>query len=58
MKQIEKKKKIRTNSAKNVDVYFQHVDRSMNVNNYKNKKWFKKDNLILFVKHYFIYLNY
>ena len=46
VKQIEKKKKIRTNSAKNVDVYFQHVDRSMNVNNYKNKKWFKKDNLI------------
>ena len=29
VKQIEKKKKIRTNSAKNVDVYFQHVDRSI-----------------------------
>ena len=50
VKQIEKKKKIRTNSAKNVDVYFQHVDRSMNVNNYKNKKWFKKDNLIFMKK--------
>ena len=52
VKQIEKKKKIRTNSAKNVDVYFQHVDRSMNVNNYKNKKWFKKDNLIFMKKGY------
>ena len=50
VKQIEKKKKIRTNSAKNVDVYFQHVDRSMNVNNYKNKKWFKKDNLFFMKK--------
>ena len=50
VKQIEKKKKIRTNSAKNVDIYFQHVDRSMNVNNYKNKKWFKKDNLIFMKK--------
>ena len=50
VKQIEKKKKIRTNSAKNVDVYFQHVDRSMNVNNYKNKKLFKKDNLIFMKK--------
>ena len=44
---LEKKKKLRTNSAKNVNVYFQ-VDRSMNINN-KKMKWhlpFKNENLL------------
>ena len=54
-KQYEKKKKIRTNSAKNVNVYY-HMDRSMKINN-KNKKWhlpFKKEN---FVNHNYPFLN-
>jgi hypothetical protein len=44
----EKRKKFRTNSAKNVNIFFQHVERSMNNNN-KVKKWhlpIKKENLI------------
>ena len=44
---LEKKKKLRTNSAKNVNVYFQ-VDRSLNINN-KKMKWhlpFKNENLL------------
>ena len=44
----EKRKKFRTNSAKNVNIFFQHVERSMN-NNSKAKKWnlpIKKENLI------------
>ena len=47
-KQLEKRKSIRTNSAKNVNIYLHHIDRSMNMNN-KNRKWqlpFKKQNLI------------
>ena len=44
----ERRKKFRTNSAKNVNIFFQHVERSMNNNN-KIKKWnlpIKKENLI------------
>ena len=47
-KQLERRKSIRTNSAKNVNIYFNHIDRSMNMNS-KNRKWqlpFKKQNLI------------
>ena len=46
-KRIEKSKKLRTNSAKNVNIYYHAVDRSVNINN-KNRKWhlpFKKENL-------------
>ena len=46
--QLEKRKTVRTNSAKNVNIYLHHIDRSMNTNN-KNRKWilpFKKQNLI------------
>ena len=47
-KRIEKSKKLRTNSAKNVNMYYHAVDRSVNINN-KNRKWhlpFKKENLV------------
>ena len=47
-KRIEKSKKLRTNSAKNVNMYYHAVDRSVNLNN-KNRKWhlpFKKENLV------------
>ena len=47
-KQLEKRRSIRTNSAKNVNIYLHHIDRSMNMND-KNRKWhlaFKKQNLI------------
>ena len=47
-KRIEKSKKLRTNSAKNVNMYCNHIDRSVNVIN-KNRKWhlpFKKENLV------------
>ena len=47
-KQLEKRRSIRTNSAKNVNIYLHHIDRSMNLNN-KNRKWhlpYKKQNLI------------
>ena len=46
--QLEKRKTVRTNSAKNVNIYLHHIDRSLNTNN-KNRKWilpFKKQNLI------------
>ena len=46
-KQLEKRR-IRTNSAKNANIYINHIDRSMNIND-KNRKWclpFKKQNLI------------
>ena len=55
-KRIEKNKKMRTNSAKNVNMYCNHIDRSVNVIN-KNRKWhlpFKKENL---VHHNFPFLN-
>ena len=55
-KRIEKSKKLRTNSAKNVNMYYHAVDRSVNLNN-KNRKWhlpFKKEN---FVKNNFPLLN-
>ena len=55
-KRIEKNKKMRTNSAKNVNMYCNHIDRSVNIIN-KNRKWhlpFKKENL---VHHNFPFLN-
>ena len=47
-KHLKKRKSIRTNSAKNVNIYLYHIDRSMNLND-KNRKWhlpYKKQNLI------------
>ena len=55
VKQIDKKKKIKMNSTKNVNVYY-HMDRSMNIN-IKRKKWELPYKNINVKKNYIPFLN-